>query len=86
MSNTTEEFWKMVYEKDVAVIVMLSELVEDEKVRKLEYAPNEPASLNLEPLHWSLYWMNDVWNGVTDTKWIEKILKREYFNPYQDIL
>lgn len=32
MSNTTEEFWKMVYEKDVAVIVMLSELYENEKV------------------------------------------------------
>ena len=32
MDNTIEEFWKMVYEKDVAVIVMLSELEEDGKV------------------------------------------------------
>lgn len=32
MSNTTEEFWKLVHEKDVAVIVMLSEPYEDEKV------------------------------------------------------
>ena len=32
MKNTTEEFWKMVHDKDVAVIVMLSEFYEDEKV------------------------------------------------------
>lgn len=32
MRNTTEEFWKMVYDKEVAVIVMLSEFYEDEKV------------------------------------------------------
>lgn len=35
MRNTTEEFWKMVYDKDVAVIVMLSEFYEDEKVRSV---------------------------------------------------
>jgi len=32
MSNTQEEFWKMVYEKEVAVIVMLSQLEEDDMV------------------------------------------------------
>ena len=37
MSNTTEEFWKMVYEKDVAVIVMLSDLVEDGKVNDVQW-------------------------------------------------
>lgn len=41
MSNTTEEFWKMVYEKDVAVIVMLSELYENEKVCLLVNFPSE---------------------------------------------
>lgn len=37
MSNTTEEFWKMIYEKDVAVIVMLSELYENEKVGRFNF-------------------------------------------------
>lgn len=32
MSNTTGDFWKMVYEREVAVIVMLSEFYEDGKV------------------------------------------------------
>lgn len=33
MSNTTGEFWKMVHEREVAVIVMLSEFYEDGKVK-----------------------------------------------------
>ena len=32
MENTTEDFWRMVYERDCAVIVMLSGLDEMEEV------------------------------------------------------
>jgi protein tyrosine phosphatase len=35
MSNTTGEFWKMVYEREVAVIVMLSEFYEEDKVKTM---------------------------------------------------
>lgn len=33
MENTTEDFWRMVYERDCAVIVMLSGVEELEEVR-----------------------------------------------------
>lgn len=32
MENTAKDFWKMLYEREVAVIVMLSELCEEGKV------------------------------------------------------
>ena len=33
MSNTTEDFWKMLYERECAVIVMLSDIKEKGKVQ-----------------------------------------------------
>ena len=46
MSNTAGDFWKMVYEREVAVIVMLSEFYEDDKVK------TSWEHCLLEPINW----------------------------------
>ena len=36
MKSTCRDFWKMVYERECGVIVMLSDLVENEEVGRTE--------------------------------------------------
>ena len=42
MNDTVEEFWKMVYEKEITVIVMLSEFHEDGMVRMIRDEFSQP--------------------------------------------
>ena len=52
MSNTAGDFWKMVYEREVAVIVMLSEFNEDGKVNVWAgLVFHSCSSINQQPYH-----------------------------------
>ena len=70
MKSTCRDFWKMVYERECGVLVMLSDLVENGEVRELSFtAMVDQLSLKVTFLSQEVcyqYWPAD------DTKGMEK--------------
>lgn len=47
LENTCRDFWKMVYERDCSSIVMLSGIVENDKVISYKWSINHKVTLEL---------------------------------------